>query len=66
MKTKQIKRQIRAARKAKMLRLARWNNVPHMRSKFAHSDLRDRGAWSYADRAAAVQAATAAAVGVQS
>lgn len=36
------KRQIRAARKAKQLRLARWNNVPYMRSKFALADLRDR------------------------
>lgn len=31
---KRIKRAIRAARKAKTLRLARWNNVPCMRSKW--------------------------------
>lgn len=58
--------QIRAARKAKQLRLARWNNVPYMRSRFALADLKDRNHWSYANRAAALAATTAAAVGVQS
>lgn len=45
-----FKRQIRAARKAKTLRLARWSNVPYMRSKFALADLRDRNHWSHVTR----------------
>lgn len=53
MKTKTQKRIIRAARKAKTLRLSRWNNVPHMRSRFVIEDLRAADHWSYAALAAA-------------
>lgn len=38
MKTR--KRQIRAARKAKALRLARWNQVPMIRSRFVGKEFR--------------------------
>ncbi len=37
---KNHKRQIRAARKAKAVRLARWNKVPMIRSRFVGKDFR--------------------------
>jgi hypothetical protein len=37
---KQNKRQIRAARKAKAVRLARWNGVPMTRSRFVGKEFR--------------------------